>query len=153
MWHRMKGIAAGAAVALIASFWILNFFGNLAAPWIVKRAKLPNEMRVERAELIGSPIDCSTYRDWLITAISGPCGQYTPPPQLALGERFVEGGAEHQIGIIIATQAQRDIPGTFPLLAGQWYCEAAADETDLDHEGKQWHRVWLLIPRCQPPMR
>jgi hypothetical protein len=153
MWRRMKAVAAGAAMALIAGLFALNILGSFAAPWIVKRAKLPNEVRVERAELIGPSIVCFSYRDWLVTTISGPCGQFSPPPQIALGKRFQEGGTERQIGIIIATQVQRDLPGAFPLVAGDWYCEAAADETDLDHEGKQWHRVWLLVPRCKPTGR
>jgi hypothetical protein len=138
--------AAGFFVIFVVWIWV----GTIFAPFVAQRRARANEVSAQEV-FPASPVVCSSFRDWVVTMTTGPCRDFGPPARVAIGEHFSIAGADHEIRIIVATKAETDLlNGPVPLKAGEWYCEAAENETDLDHEGKQWRRTWLFIQKCQP---
>src|SRR5262249_20605191 len=134
-------------IVLVVIWWWGSW---LLGPFVVHRQPAPNERSAQEAIALDDYISCMHYRDWWITSTSGRCSDFKPPPKLAIGEHFFERGVKHEIRIILATHVERDNP-EMKMKAGDWYCEAAEHESDLDHwKGKQWQRTWLFIAKCQP---
>lgn len=144
-WLRKIGAWLGSAVVILvaALLWINHFIG----PWLVQRAPQDDEYSAQEVAALDGWISCMSYRDWYITAISGPCGSFQPPAKVAIGEHFTVGGTDYEIKIILATHIDKDFDA---FKKGDWYCEASESERDLDHGGRQWRRTWLFIPKCQP---
>jgi hypothetical protein len=104
-----------------------------------------------RVEALDGNIKCNWARDRLITVISGPCEDYTPPRQVRMGETFKANGKTKTINIVIADRIEKDMP-RLGLRAGDWTCMAAESQTDVPgFSGKQDHTgTWLYIGKCKP---
>jgi hypothetical protein len=137
---RGAGYVAGAVVIL--SIWAYHFL----SPFMVQRAPSDNEYSAQEVAAEDGWVSCSSYRDWYITTTTGPCSAFEPPPKLAVGEHFRVGSTDHEIRIILATHVAENFDS---FKKGDWYCEVAENESDLDHQGKQWSRTWLLVPKCR----
>ena len=103
------------------------------------------DYRVLAATAIGV-VKCLAYREGWFTTTTGPCSQFIAPPRIAIGETFSEGGTNHVIRVIIASEAEEDGPEL--IKKGGWYCAAAETEEDLGETRSA--RTWLFIPHCAP---
>jgi len=75
----------------------------------------------------------------------------TPPPKVAVGEKFVAEGKSRQIGVIQAHQAADDMP-TYGIKKGDWICVAAETLEDIPVDQSR-DRTWLRgSPKCQPDL-
>jgi hypothetical protein len=102
-----------------------------------------------RVSEVAGEVKCNSFNDgWLLTT-TGPCPNFKAPQRVALGSSFSEGGVEHRINVITASQMENDFP-EMSLRAGEWFCAAAETEADLDSNGRQKHRTWLYISKCTP---
>lgn len=142
--RKVGSVAAVLLMGIVAVLWWADW---LLGPWLIQRTPADNEYSAQEVAATDGWVSCSQYRDWYLTKISGPCRGFVAPAKIAVGQHFTVAGVEYEIHIILATHIQADSE-TFK--KGNWYCEAAQSESDLDHTGRQWRRVWLLVPRCQP---
>jgi hypothetical protein len=145
---RKSVYVAGTVLGVL--FVIAYWANSLLGPLMVQRAPAQNELSAQEVVALDGHVSCMSYRDWYVTSVSGPCSDFKAPANLRIGEHFSERGVDHQIHIILATHIEKDDPKN-NWKAGDWYCEIAESEADLDHwEGKQWRRTWLFIPKCDP---
>ena len=61
------------------------------------------------ATALDGKVECHANTNWLITTTSGPCDTFTPPAKVALGESFSANGTTRRIGVIVASQAEKDM--------------------------------------------
>jgi hypothetical protein len=139
----VKGI--GYVVGAVVIIGILA--NRFLSPWMIYRAPADNEYSAKEVQALDESVSCTTFQDWYIRATSGPCRGFVSPKKIAVGERFRAGDRDFEIRIIVATKVEDDFD---QFKGGDWYCEAAETQWDLDHFGKEWRRTWLLIPKCQP---
>jgi hypothetical protein len=59
-----------------------------------------------------------------------PCDGFTPPPKVAIGEKFIADGKTRQIGVILANEAEKDMQA-YGLKKGEWICVAAETLEDI----------------------
>lgn len=105
----------------------------------------PNEVRAADEKML-----CFRRKDYLITVSSGPCDGFIQPSRIAIGERFAAEGKDRTIGVIRATQAEKDIKASgIDIKKGEWTCIAAETKEDLDLEHNN-HALWLYVRKCQP---
>lgn len=139
----LRRIGYIAGIIFIGLVWAHYFL----SPFMIQRAPADNERSAQEVTAVDGWVSCSSYRDWYITTTLGPCSEFAPPAKLAIGEHFRARGTDHEIRIILATHVEEDFDS---FKKGDWYCEVAENESDLDHQGKQWSRTWLLVPKCRP---
>lgn len=146
----LKGVGRGAlnaaGVVLVGLVAVVMWGSWFLGPWLIQRAPADNEYSAQEVTALDGWVSCSQYRDWYITEITGPCSNFVAPTKIAVGEHFSVNGTENVIAIILATHVEQDFDR---FKKGDWYCEVAEHESDLDHRGKQWRRIWLLVPRCK----
>jgi hypothetical protein len=122
---------------------------------IVMAAVLPigvqaQTTKVKQVEALDGVVNCLWARDRLITVISGPCANYTPPRQVRVGETFQANGKTKTINVIQAHRIEKDMP-TLKLKAGDWTCAAAESERDIPSgSGNEHTGTWLYIAKCRP---
>ncbi len=108
------------------------------------------DVRAEVVEAIDGKVKCLSHRHWFITTVSGPCKTFTPPAKVALGETFVADGDTHQIGVIVAHQADEDmLTYGMDIRKGEWTCVAAETLEDIPSDEER-DRTWLYIRKCAP---
>jgi len=102
-------------------------------------------------EAVDGQVKCNWARDRLITLISGPCDDFTPPSKVRIGETFMANGKTKTINVIVADRVEEDFP-QMQLKAGDWICTAAESPKDIPSlSGKSDHTgIWLYIPKCRP---
>lgn len=107
--------------------------------------------KAKRVDALDGKVKCLWARDRLITTISGPCENYTPPQHIRIGETFQANGKAKTIKVIIADRVEKDLP-SLALKAGDWTCTAADSESNLPGlSGKREHTgTWLYIAKCRP---
>jgi hypothetical protein len=138
---RVAGYVAGTIVIIsISAYYFLG-------PFLIQRTPRDNEYSAQEVAAEDGWVSCSSYRDWYVTTTQGPCSDFAPPSKIAIGEHFRARGIDHEIRIILATHVTEDFDA---FKKGDWYCEVAENQSDLDHQGKQWSRTWLLVPKCRP---
>ena len=117
--------------------------GFLALPVAAK------DLKVHWVEAVNNVVNCNVYRKGWLTTTTGPCSDFKPPDTIAIGQRFLEAGHSHVIGVIIATQSDTDYSDDkFAIRKGEWFCSAAESTADLDMDGTQSQRTWLFVPKC-----
>jgi hypothetical protein len=128
-----------------------NILALVAVSLLLPIVASGEKFKANRVEAIDGVIKCNWARDRLITVISGPCDDFTPPRQVRIGETFQANGKTKTINVIIADQAEKGMP-SIGLRAGDWVCTAAESSTDIpgfsnvrDHTG-----TWLFIAKCNP---
>ena len=94
---------------------------------------------------IDGKVDCLQIK----AGATRPCEGFTPPPQVALGEKFTADGKTRQIGIIRAAQNEKDMAQG--MKKGDWICIAAETLEDIPVD-KSRDRTWLAILKCQPDL-
>jgi hypothetical protein len=105
---------------------------------------------VQEVRAIDSKILCFAHRNFIVTESSGPCDGYTPPSKVGVGQSFVANGKKRTIGVIQATQMDKDFKtDAIDIKKGDWYCVAAETEADLDLEHNA-SALWLFVPKCEP---
>ena len=104
------------------------------------------DVKVQSAVAIDGKVSCF---NWGGTGATRPCEGFTPPPKVAVGEKFSAGGKTHQIGVILAHQVEKDV--AVGIRKGDWICGAAETLEDLPVD-KSRNRTWLSIFKCQPDM-
>jgi hypothetical protein len=115
-------------------------------------APAPAEMyKAVRVEPLDGAVRCIWARDRLITLISGPCSDFTPPRQIRLGETFQANGKTKTINVILADPVSKNIPA-LGLKAGDVTCTAAESPADIPGlSGKREHTgTWLYVAKCRP---
>lgn len=107
--------------------------------------------KATRVEALDGNVRCLWARDRLITVISGPCGEYTAPRQVRVGETFQANGKTKTINVILADRVSKDLP-TLGLKAGDVTCTAAESAANIPGvSGKREHTgTWLYIAKCKP---
>jgi hypothetical protein len=107
--------------------------------------------KAARVEALDGKVRCIWARDRLITVISGPCDDYTPPRQVRIGETFQANGKTKTITVILADRVSKDLP-TLGLKAGDFTCTAAESAANIPSvSGKREHTgTWLYIAKCRP---
>ena len=75
----------------------------------------------------------------------------TPPPKVAVGEKFVAEGKSRQIGVIRAHQAADDMPD-YGIKKSDWEIYVAAETLEDIPTDQSRDRTWLRIPKCQPDL-
>jgi hypothetical protein len=104
----------------------------------------------QEVQAIDGKVLCYSYRDWLITEVSGPCSDFKELASIAVGQTFFAQGSAHKINIIVPTPVAKDYADkNLSMKKGEWYCQAAESQSDLDVEGSAWRRIRLFIPRCR----
>src|SRR5262245_26898925 len=84
------------------------------------------DLQVRSAVRLDGKLECPAHTNHWITTASGPCESYTPPEKVALGEHFTANGKEQQIGVIVASQAEKDmLDYGLDIRKGEWICVAA----------------------------
>ena len=63
------------------------------------------DLQVQSVVAIDGKVDCLQIK----AGATRPCEGFTPPPQVALGEKFTADGKTRQIGIIRAAQNEKDL--------------------------------------------
>ena len=125
-------------------FMLLTFF--LSIP-IAASAEMT---RLNSAAALDGVVACFRARDFIITATTGPCADYTPPRQVRVGETFLANGNTKTIRVIVANRADEDIP-ELGIVAGQWICSAAESLKDMPLADESNHAgTWLYIAHCRP---
>jgi hypothetical protein len=105
---------------------------------------------VREVRALDGKILCLAHHELIVTESSGPCDGYTPPLKVAVGESFSADGKKRTIGVIQATQMDKDFKDTgIDIKKGEWFCVAAETDADLDVEHNS-SALWLYIPKCQP---
>ena len=80
------------------------------------------------------------------------CAGFTPPPKVAVGEKFVARGKSHQIGVIRAHQAEDDMPD-YGIKKRDWEIYVAAETLEDIPVDQSRDRTWLRgSPKCQPDL-
>jgi hypothetical protein len=121
-----------------------------AVVFLVPTSLCAGDIEVSSAVALDGIVKCHARIDWWVTVATGPCKEFTPPTNLAVGERFVAEGKSWPIGIIVAMQAEEDM-SDLDLKKGEWMCVAAEDRDNLpSDENQDGDIVWLSIPKCQP---
>jgi hypothetical protein len=150
-WRAIRGIGLLIGGSFVILWWLYWFVSPFWAPFVVYRVPAENEYSAQEVVALDGFISCMSYRDWYVTAASGPCGDFEPPPKIAVGSHFRARGTDYEIHIILATHVDEDSDDEkFPFKKGDWYCEVAQSESDLDHRGREWRRTWLFVPKCHP---
>jgi hypothetical protein len=123
----------------------------IAALATVSGAAQGQQYRAKQVEAINGVVECNWARDRLITVISGPCDDFTPPSVVRIGETFSANGKNKIINVVLAMRVEKDMP-KFGVKAGDWYCAAAETSSDIPTlSGKREHTgTWLYIPKCVP---
>jgi hypothetical protein len=124
--------------------WVVKALGVLVSGVIAA------DYSAQEVQAIDTVIVCYSYRDWLVTTVTGPCSDFKAPALIAVGQTFSARGSTHVINVIVATQVEKDYTDEkVSMKKGEWYCRAAESPSDLK-EGSAWTRIWLLVPRCLP---
>jgi len=105
-------------------------------------------VNVSAVESLDGAVKCIWARDRVVSIISGPCENFTPPTRIRLGETFIANGKTRTIGIITATHIDKDM-SSVGLKAGDTTCVAAESSKEIpdgqgDHVG-----TWLYIKQCR----
>ncbi len=126
-------------------------FASLAISLSLLTAAYGETFKANRVEALDGVIKCNWARDRLITVISGPCGDYTPPNQVRVGETFQANGKTKTINVIFADRAEKDMPSV-GLRAGEWICTAAESSKDIPDISERGSHIgtWLYIAKCKP---
>jgi hypothetical protein len=112
---------------------------------------VPADYAAQEVQAVDNVIECISYRDWLVTTISGPRSDFQAPTSIAVGQTFSASGSTRTIKFIVASQVEADyVNKRFSMKKGEWYCRAAETRSDLDNEANAWKRTWLLVPKCLP---
>jgi hypothetical protein len=101
---------------------------------------------VESVVAIDGKLDCMHTK----SMASQPCDGFTPPPKVAVGEKFIADGKTREIGVIRAHQAEDDMQA-YGIKKGEWICVAAETLEDIPVDQSR-DRTWLGIPKCQPDL-
>lgn len=104
------------------------------------------DFQVQSVVAIDGKVDCLEY----MKLTGQRCAEFTPPPKVAIGEKFVADGKSRQIGVIRAHQAEEDMPD-YGIKKGDWICVAAETLEDIPVDQSR-DRTWLRIPKCQPDL-
>ena len=123
----------------------------LAVVAITPSASLAAEdFRVKSAAALDGRVECFAHQ----ATATGPCEAFTPPARVSLGESFAANGKERQIGVIVATQAEKDMPENgLDIRKGEWTCVAAENVGNIpSDENQDQNLTWLFIPKCQPEL-
>jgi hypothetical protein len=110
------------------------------------------DLQVRSAVALDGKIECPVHTNYWITIATGPCELYTPPAKVALGEHFAANGKEHQIGVTLASQAEKDmLTNGLDIRKGEWTCVAAASLDNIPSDQNQDKNItWLSIRKCEP---
>lgn len=81
-------------------------------------------IKATRVEALDGKVRCNWAHDRLITAITGPCDDYTPPREVRVGETFRANGQANPISVILGDRITKDLP-TLGLKAGDFAYTAA----------------------------
>ena len=130
------------------TFWLAT---ALSLSLLLPAVAQAESFKATRVEVIDGSVRCIWARDRLITVISGPCGDYTPPRQVRVGETFRANGYTKTINLILADRISKDLP-TLGLKAGDVTCTAAESAANIPGvSGKREHTgTWLYIAKCNP---
>ena len=111
-----------------------------------------HDVRVGAAAAVDGKVECHAYTNWFITTVSGPCDTFTPPAKVALGESFSANGTTRRIGVIVASQAEKDmLDYGLDVKKGEWTCVAAESAGNIPSDENQGQNItWLFIRKCQP---
>ena len=83
------------------------------------------DVQVQSVVAIDGKVDCVQMK----TGATHPCEGFTPPPKVAVGEKFSAEGNTRQIGIIRAARSDKDyLTG---IKKGDWICVAAETLEDI----------------------
>jgi len=105
---------------------------------------------VHEVRALDGKILCFAHHNLIVTESSGPCDGYTPPSNVEVGQSFIANGKKRTIGVIQATQMDKDFRSdAINIKKGEWYCVAAETEADLDVEHSS-SALWLFVPKCEP---
>jgi hypothetical protein len=117
---------------------------------VISGAAFAGDNPVHELRAVDGKILCFAHHNFVVTESSGPCDCYTPPSTVELGQSFVANGKKRTIGVIQATQMDKDFRGgAIDLKTGDWYCVAGETEADLDFEHNA-SALWLFVPKCEP---
>ena len=116
------------------------------------------DFQVQSVVAIDGKVNCLAY----MKLTAQPCAEFTPPPKVAVGEKFFADGKTREIGVIRAHQAEDDMQA-YGIKKGDWICVAAETLEDIpvdqsrDRIPRSLHRTpfpkyWLRIPKCQPDL-
>jgi hypothetical protein len=131
-------VNAATTIALAAFMFAVPLRGNSA------------DYPVDEVGVLDGKILCLAHHNLIITESSGPCDGFTPPLKVAVGQSFVANGERRTIGVVRATQVDKDFKDIgIDIKKGEWYCVAGQTVADLDVEHNS-SALWLYIPRCQP---
>ncbi len=127
------------------------WLATLALSLLLPAAAQAESFKATRVEALDGKVRCAWARDRLITVISGPCDDYTPPRQVRVGETFQANGKTKTITVILADRIAKDIP-TLGLKVGDVTCTAAESAANIPGvSGKREHTgTWLYIAKCKP---
>jgi hypothetical protein len=121
----------------------------LALSVLLPAAAQAESFKVTRVEALDGKVRCNWARDRLITVISGPCDDYTPPRQVRVGETFQANGKTKTITVILADRIPKDLP-TLGLKAGDVTCTAAESAANIPSGKREHTGTWLYIAKCKP---
>jgi hypothetical protein len=126
-------------------------FGLVPVSLLLAMAAYGETFKANRVEALDGIIKCNWARDRLVTVISGPCEDYTPPSHVRVGATFQANGKSKTINVIFADQVEKDMPSV-GLRAGEWICTAAESSKDIPHTSEKSDHTgtWLYIPKCKP---
>ena len=106
------------------------------------------DVQVQSVVAIDGKVSCFSQLGGGIGA-TRPCEGFTPPPKVAVGEKFSADGKTRQIGVILAHQVEKDVAEG--IRKGDWICGAAETLEDIPMD-KSRNRTWLSIFKCQPDL-
>jgi len=106
------------------------------------------DFQVQSVVAIDGKVDYLAY----MKVTSQRCAGFTPPPKVAVGEKFVAHGKSHQIGVIRAHQAEDDMPD-YGIKKRDWEIYVAAETLEDIPVDQSRDRTWLRgSPKCQPDL-
>jgi hypothetical protein len=105
--------------------------------------------KLKSALALDGVVNCIWARDRLITIISGPCDDYTPPRYIRIGETFQANGKNKTINVVIGDKIEKEIP-QLGLKTGDWICTAAESAKDIPGDEPDHTGTWLYVPKCRP---
>jgi hypothetical protein len=118
--------------------------------FVVSGGAFAEDNPVREVRAVDGKILCFAHHNFVVTESSGSCDGYTPPSKVEVGQSFVANGKKRTIGVIQATQMDKDFRGdVINLKKGDWYCVAGETEADLDLEHNA-SALWLFVPKCEP---
>jgi hypothetical protein len=107
------------------------------------------DVSAEEVTAIDGKIACFSQRNWFITTVTGPCDNFGAPSPIRRGESFSAGGKTRKIGVLIASEAEKDmLTYGMDIRKGEWTCVAAETANDLPSDDSS-SRTWLYIRKCQ----